>query len=175
MSWADIKRKYESSEGTATQSTEDMAARRILRALGVTEPHLYQAERESGTGGLVSPDATLFERAVRLARNSTGAFYPPPTVMDVKNAKEAETALLELVDANKAKSVLKTPSVIYRIKGEKDLHAMLCLGDPEFLIVEKLPLPCRIRQSKDNGVLLADCDAQTYCNHAVKERAERNG
>lgn len=166
MSWADIKRKYE-SEGSASQSTEDMAARRVLRACRLTEKALWRAEKEAGTDLARREDSTLWERTVRLVRETVRAtaFFPAPTVRDVKSFKEAEDTLLELVEGWTAAS-RNVPVLVYRIRNCKtaggDLRALQSKGCADVLLLNELPLPCRLLRSRDGQSLLVDCDAGVY-------------
>lgn len=163
MSWADIKRKYE-RQGTATQSTEDIVARRVLRACGLTEKALWRAERDAGTENERREDSTLLERTVRLVQaassGSQTAFFPPPVVRDVKSFKEAEDTLLELIDG--LDRTVRAPVLVYRVKGGKDVRALQSKGCADMITVSELPLPCRIMKSRDGQETLVDCDAGTY-------------
>lgn len=163
MSWADIKRKYE-TEGTASQSTEDMAARRVLRACGLTEKALWRAEKETGTDLARQEDSSLWERTVRLVRERAGssAFFPPPVVRDVKSFKDAEDTLLELVDGWNAALCRNTPVLVYRVKGGKDIRALQSKGPADVLCTGELPLPCRLIISRDGKSIMVDCDAAVY-------------
>ena len=62
MSWTDLKRRYERGDLLASQSTEDMTARRVLRAMGLTEASFPRAEHELGTDLKRTEETTLLER-----------------------------------------------------------------------------------------------------------------
>lgn len=157
MSWADIKRRYETSGGSASQSTEDMVARRILRALGATEGGLPHMERELGLARRA--DDTLLERAVALARLMRDTVWRVPPIMDVRTVKAAEDALLDLVDGADVKA---DTAVVYRKTGERGIHAMIWLGKPDAIVASTLPVPCRILRCRDGETLVVDCDVGDY-------------
>lgn len=155
MSWADIKNRYKTGGTVATQSTEDMAARRILRALGLAEKGLPAAEKAAGTAGQRQADTTLLERAGALV----GALAPAlrkalPPVRDVKNLREAEDAALELAEQRPGGYGL-----VYRVRGTENLMAM---WKPHAQLVDlaDVPMPCRLFRSRDGSCVLMSCDAQ---------------
>ena len=141
MSWADIKRKYANGGTSASQSTEDMAARRILRALGLTEQSLPQAETMAGTAAERTADTTLLERATNLYREyahaGLRAAVPLPPVRDVRSFREAENTVLELAEQRK-RAVL-----VFRIRGTDHLQTIVRLSS---LLVDtdNLPMPLLI-------------------------------
>lgn len=172
MSWADVKRKYSSGMTSASQSTEDMAARRILRALGLTEQSLPQAETMAGTASERMPDTTLLERAESLyleyAHAGPRAVVPLPPVRDVRGFREAEDTVLELAEQRK-RAVL-----VFRIRGTDDLQAM---GRLNSLLVDtdNLPMPCRLMKSRDGKCVLLCCEAQDYYNNMIRQETKVNG
>jgi len=160
MGWTDIKRKYDGGGASATQSTEDMAARRVLRTLGLTEKALPAAERAAGLDVKRQADTTLLERASAMAeRSGHRALWPLPPVRDVKSEKEAEDVLLELAEQHGA-DLIRPVALVYRLKGSQDLRAKTWLGDIEYLDLARFPMPCRLYRSRDGSCVLGDCDAQ---------------
>jgi hypothetical protein len=156
MSWASIKRRYEAEGGLAGQSTEDRVARRILRALGLSEPRLAAAER--GSGLAYDEDATLLERAVRIARTRSDSFGRMPEVMDAKSDKAVEK---ELADEYEERGTSEgAPAIAYRVGDEKEVRVMSCLGPCGSVQVCDLPLPCRLHVAC--GHVMATCEAETY-------------
>ena len=168
MSWADIKRKYDGGGASATQSTEDMAARRVLRALGLSEKALPAAERNLGLDARRQGDTTLLERASAMAeRSGHRALWPLPPVRDVKSEKEAEDILLELAEQHKA-DLLRPVALVYRLKESQDLRAKIWLGDTDYLDLARLPMPCRLHRTRDCQHVLADCDAEVFYRSCAK-------
>ena len=167
MSWADLKRKYAAGECAASQSTEDMAARRILRALGLTEKTLWRREREAG----IANDGrdTLLERARAVALELPEPIILPP-VRDVKSVKEAERILFDLGETLTFGSSRGFCALVYRIKGGSSLRAIVSKGEADLLYVEELPTPCTIRKAADGKTVLLDCDAGTYYDTILKTK-----
>ena len=161
MSWAELKRKYENGGCSASQSTEDMAARRILHCLGLTEKGIWKAERETGLDRERREDSTLYERASALARLLPGRFVLPP-VRDVKSVKEAEDILLELCETLTFHPTSGFCAIVYRVKGSDDVRALLSKGDTDVLYVPEVPMPCAVRRSRDGTHVLLDCEAEAY-------------
>lgn len=173
MSWADIKRKYEDGGASASQSTEDMAARRILRALGLSEKALPGLERQLGLDAQRQDDTTLLERTDAVAqRSGCSALWPLAPIRDVKSVQEAEDAVLELAERQKsyaAKPYVDRPvAIVYRVKGSQDLRAKVWLGGVDLLDLYQIPLPCRLHRSRDLSCIMADCDAEIFYNSLVK-------
>ena len=173
MSWADIKRKYEDGGASASQSTEDMAARRILRALGLSEKALPGLERLLGLDAQRQADTTLLERTDAVAqRSGCSALWPLAPVRDVKSAQEAEDAVLELAERQKsyaAKPYVDRPvAVVYRVKGSQDLRTKVWLGGVDLLDPQRIPLPCRLYRSRDLSCIIADCNAEDFYKSLVK-------
>jgi len=162
MSWADIKRRYEKSGGAATQSTEDLAARRILRALGLAEKTLWKAEKDTGLDNRVHAETTLLERATALARLKNSAFYPPPPVKDVRSFREAEDTVLELAEQRPYYDMARPVALVYRVKVGKSLRTLLYAGCNQFLDLTRTPFPCTLLKSRDGKAILCDCDAQDF-------------
>lgn len=168
MSWADIKRKYAKGGTAATQSTEDMAARRILRAVGITESKLPAAEREAGLD--VQADATLLERAEQLVNVYRGSrlslnISRLPPVRDVRSVKEAEDIVLEM-----AEPLGRRADLVYHVRGGDNLMAVIRLGS---LLVDtdNLPLPCRLTRSRDASAVLLWCDAGVFYSSVITVEA----
>lgn len=172
MSWADIKRKYE-TVGTATQSTEYMAARRIFRALGLTERTVPAAEHELGI--VRDNDTTLLERATMLVSAMLPDVRLPP-VRDVRSFKEAEDALIELAEspANTVSGKIRLTSLVYRIKGAQDIRALLYLGYAActMLDLSTVPTPGVLMRTRDGEELLLDCDAIILYTKIIKDRRD---
>ena len=161
MSWADVKRKYQAGGTSAGQSTEDMAARCILRALGLSERTLPNAERVTGTAECITPDSTLLERATAVA--ATVACLPAlPPVRDVKSPQEAEDMAVELGEQARGRADL-----VYRVRGDRTLMAMIRLGS---LLVDtdNMPMPCRLFRSRDCSCVLLACEARTYYAYRLR-------
>lgn len=159
MSWADIKRRYAESGGTASQSTEDMVARRILRAVGTTEDRLPALERDKGLDKSRAADTTLLERAIALARVASDTFRSPPAVVNVNTRKAAERALFDTVDG---KSVKSGSAVVYRRAKDRELRVLMWLGDVRSVDVTELPLPCFVYRHEKENTVIAECDALEY-------------
>ena len=159
MSWSDLKRRYERGEFGATQSTEDMAARRILHCLGLTEKTLWRRERETGLNN--GDPKTLYERACDVARERPERIVLPP-VRDVKSEKEAEDTLMELCETLTFHPTSGACALVYRVKGGKDLRALISKGQPDVLYLPEMPLPCTLRMGRDGKSVLACCDAEAY-------------
>lgn len=173
MSWADIKRKYEDGGASASQSTEDMAARRILRALGLSEKALPGLERLLGLDAQRQADTTLLERTDAVAqRSGCTALWPLAPVRDVKSIQEAEDAVLELAERQKsyaAKPYVDRPvAIVYHVKGSEGLRAKVWLGGVDLLDLHRIPLPCRLYRSRDLSCVMADCDAEDFYKSLVK-------
>ncbi len=169
MSWTDIKRKYAGGGASATQSTEDMAARRVLRALGPTEKALPTAERKLGLDTRRQEDTTLLERAAAVAdRSGCTALWPLHPVRDVKSEREAEDILAELSEQTLSHSATRPVAIVYRIAGTQDLRAKLWLGGVDCLDLSGLPLPCRLHRTRDGQHVLADCDAELFYKSCTK-------
>lgn len=173
MSWADIKNKYRSGGTSADQRTEDMAARRVLRALGLSEKALPGLERLLGLDAQRQADTTLLERTDAVAqRSGCTALWPLAPVRDVKSAQEAEDAVLELAERQKsyaAKPYVDRPvAVVYRVKGSQDLRAKVWLGGLDLLDPQRIPLPCRLYRSRDLSCIMADCSAEDFYKSLVK-------
>ena len=173
MSWADIKNKYRSGGTSADQRTEDMAARRVLRALGLSEKALPGLERLLGLDAQRQADTTLLERTDAVAqRSGCTALWPLAPVRDVKSAQEAEDAVLELAERQKsyaAKPYVDRPvAVVYRVKGSQDLRAKVWLGGLDLLDPQRIPLPCRLYRSRDLSCIMADCAAEDFYKSLVK-------
>ena len=166
MSWASIKRRYEAEGGLAGQSTEDMVARRVLHALGLSEPRLAAAERESGLA--YDEDATLLERAVAVAMARSDSFGRMPEVMDARSVKAVEKELAdEYEERGKSEG---TPAIAYRIGDERDVHVMSCLGPCGAVQACDLPLPCRLHMAC--GHVMATCSAEAYFGKMIGKDAE---
>jgi hypothetical protein len=165
MSWADIKKKYRDGGAMASQSTEDMAARRILRALGVTEKRLPAAEREYGLDVKRQADTTLLERSEALAAR-IGRF-PRVPVRDVRSVQEATLTVLELAEQRKYDGTWPA-ALVYRVKGSEHLHAAEYVGPGDLLDLTKIPLPCRLKKSRDWTCVVLHCDAQDFYNSLVR-------
>lgn len=171
MSWADIRKKYRDGGAMASQSTEDMAARRVLRALGVTEKALPAAERAAGLDAKRQADTTLLERAAALAA-TTGipALYPLPPVRDVKSPKEADDAVLEYAEQRRHYGKVNPVAIVYRVSGTQDLRAKIWVNDSDDCCIdpEGLPMPCRLYHAPGTTDILADCDAEVYFRHYAR-------
>ena len=165
MGWAEIKKRYESGGASASQSTENMAARRILHALGITEQLLSSAE--AGAGLSYVKDATLLERSEGLVMYYSTAgmlrlrSHLPP-VRDVKSTKEADEIVLELAEQWRGRADL-----VYRIRGTDHLRAVIRLGST-LVDTDLLPMPCSLRRSKDESCVLLDCEAQPYYSTVIR-------
>ena len=173
MGWTDIKRKYENGGASASQSTEDMAARRILAALGLSEKALPGTERMLGLDVQRLDDTTMLERVDAVAqRSGCTALWPLAPVRDVKSAKEAEDAVIELAERQKsyaARPYVDRPvALVYRVKGSQDLRAKVWIGGVDLLDLQRVPLPCRLYRSRDMTCILADCDAGDFYKSLVK-------
>lgn len=163
MSWADLKRKYESGECSATQSTEDMAARRVLRAMGLTEKSFPRAERELGTDLRRTETTTLLERVKAYfseAHEATSRVWRFPEVRDVRSVKDAEHILMDLVEQSREKA---NTSLVYRIKQTDDLRVMTYIGGGTIFGCD-LTFPCILRKTGE-GLVISDCDAWDYFEH----------
>jgi len=169
MSWTDIKRKYEEGGADATQSTEDMAARRILRALGLSEKALPSWERRLGLDTLRQDDTTLYERACAVAqRSGCQALWPLAPLRDVKNAQEAEDAAIELSEQLRPCPALRPVAVVYRVKDTQELRVKVWLGGVDLLDLCRIPLPCKLYRSRDQSCVMADCDAEVFYKSLAK-------
>ena len=169
MSWADIKRKYEDGGASASQSTEDMAARRILRALGLSEKALPALERQLGLDVRRQADTTLLERTDAVAqRSGCPALWPLAPVRDVKSVQEAEDAAIELSEQLRPCPALRPVAIVYRVRGSEGLRAKVWLGGLDMLDLHRVPLPCRLHRSRDLSCVLADCDAEDFYKSLVK-------
>ncbi len=168
MSWASIKRRYETTGGLACQGTEDMVARRVLRALGLSEPRLAAAERESGLA--YDEDATLLERAVAVARARSDSFGRMPEVMDVRSVRAVEKELADEYEERGASE--GAPAVAYRVAGEADVRVMSCLGPADSVRVGELPMPCRLHAV--GGNVMATCSVDAYFARRLGKET-RNG
>lgn len=167
MSWADIKNRYKAGGSVATQSTEDMAARRILRALGLAEKGLPAAEKASGLADRRQADTTLLERAEALVGAFAPALYKAlPPVRDVKNLREAEDVMLELAEQHPGGYGL-----VYRVRGTENLMAM---WKPHAQLVDlgDIPMPCRLFRSRDGSRVLMTCDAQALYDKLLNQEAQ---
>ena len=166
MSWADIKRKYANGGTSASQSTEDMAARRILRALGLTEQKLPQAEAMAGTAVERVRDTTLLERVERLfmvyANDRLRYVQSLPPIRDVRSFREAENTVIEIAEQHKG------ATLIFKIRGTDHLQAVTRLSS---LLVDtdNIPIPCRLERSHDKKCVLLYCDAQVYYDDLVRK------
>lgn len=166
MGWAAVKARYDLL-GTATQSTEDMVARRVLRAMGLTEKAFPRAERNLGTDQRRTDSTSLLERVkvyFAQAYEVTSRSWAFPAIRDVKSAKDAEHTLLDLVEQARDKH---GTTLVYRVKGTDDIRTLTFLGSGGTLFGVDLVLPCLLRQTQDRKWLLADCDAQDYFNHVT--------
>lgn len=169
MSWADIKNRYKSGGTAATQSTEDMAARRILRALGLSEKGLTAAEKASGLADRRQADTTLLER-VQAVVSAVSGRGPLPPVRDVRSIGEAEEMALELAEQDRANCWL-----VYRVRGTDNLMAMRRVCDDLGTVVDlDLPMPCRLFVSRGGCSVMVSCDAQALYNKLMNQEA-RNG
>lgn len=169
MSWADIKNRYKTGGTAATQSTEDMAARRILRALGLAEKGLPAAEKAAGLADGRQADTTLLERAEALVV----AFAPElrkalPPVRDVRNLREAEDAVLELAEQRP-----DGYGLVYRVRGTDNLTAMW-KPHGQLVDLDDTPMPCRLSRSRDRSCVLMSCDAQVLYDKLMN-REVQNG
>lgn len=170
MSWTDIKRKYDGGGASATQSTEDMAARRVLRALGLTEKTLPAAERNLGLDAKRQADTTLLERASAVAqRSGHRALWPLAPVRDVRHWREAENTLLELAEQRRGDDSVRPIALVYRIAGTQDLRVKAYAGPGRLLDLSKAPLPCRVERSRDKSCVVIDCDAQTFYDSLLEK------
>lgn len=165
MSWADIRKKYRDGGAMASQSTEDMAARRVLRALGVTEKTLPAAERECGLDAKRQADTTLLERAAALAGRICR--FPLAPVRDVRSVQEATLAVLEIAEQRKYDGTWPI-ALVYRVKGTEHLSAAEYVGPGDLLDLTKAPLPCRLEKSRDGTCVVLHCDAQDFYNSLVR-------
>ena len=163
MAWTDIRRKYSGGGALASQSTEDMAARRILHALGLSEKRLPAVEKALGLDAMRQADTTLLERAGAVAKHSSCGPLPP--VRDVKSDREAEEAVLELAEQRAV--AFRPAALVYRIAGSQDLRAKLWIWSG-LLELDKIPLPCRVSHSRDSRGAVVDCDAQDYYSSLTK-------
>lgn len=166
MGWAAVKAKYDLL-GTATQSTEDMVARRVLRAMGLTEKAFPRAERELGTDQKRTDSTSLLERVKTYfaqAYEVTCRSFRFPMVRDVKSPKDAEHVLLDLVEQARDK---RGTTLVYRVRGTDDVRALTCLGSGSTLFACDLVLPCVLRRTRDGTFLLSDCAVQDYFNHVT--------
>ena len=156
MSWADVKRRYRSGGASAAQSTEDMSARRILRAVGLAEKALPAFERETGLCAEVQPDTTLLERAERAAAmRLQHAHLPPPPVRDVRVLQDAEDAVMEMAEQ-------RSPArLVYRVRGTDRLCAMVRLSS-SLVDTDNLPMPCRLARSRDGTAVILTCEADAF-------------
>ena len=164
MSWSAVKAKYDLL-GTATQSTEDMVARRVLRAMGLTEAAFPRAERDLGTDRKRTESTSLLERVKTYfaeAHEVTCCIWKFPAVRDVRSIGDAEHTLLDLVD--QARDKLGT-TLVYRVKGTDDVRTLTFLGAGGILHTCDMAFPCLIRKTRYGKWLLADCDAQDYFDH----------
>lgn len=165
MSWTDITRKYDGGGASATQSTEDMAARRVLRALGLTEKALPAAERKLGLDIRRQEDTTLLERAAAVAeRSGCTALWPLHPVRDVKSEREAEDILAELSEQALSHQATRPIALVYRVKGTEHLRATEYVGSGDLLDLTRVPLPCRLEKSRDGTCVVLHCDAQDFYN-----------
>ena len=177
MSWVDVKRRYEEGRTATDQSTEDMAARRILRAMGLTEKTMAAMEKATGTASEIRPDTTLLERAERLVRELDGKtlrLYPGrlPPVRSVSSPKAAEDIVLEL--AEQAGGQAGRPAraeLVYRVRGADRLMAVTRLGS---LLVDtdNLPLPCSLTRSRDGTAVLLWCEADLLYRHLIRPEGQ---
>lgn len=159
MSWADIKNRYRSGGTAATQSTEDMAARRILRALGLSEKGLTAAEKAAGIADRRQADTTLLER-VQAVVSAVAGRSALPAVRDVRNVGEAEEMALEIAEQNPS-----NPWLVYHVKGTDGLMAVRRVCDVCGTVVElDMPMPCRLFVSRGGNSIMVSCDAQALYN-----------
>ena len=167
MSWADIKNRYKTGGTAATQSTEDMAARRILRALGLSEKGLPAAEKAAGLADRHQADTTLLERvqAVVSAVAGRGAL---PAVRDVRNVGEAEAMALEIAEQSPS-----NPWLVYRVKGTNGLMAMRRVCDVCGTVVGlNMPMPCRLFVSRGENSIMVSCDAASLYNKLLRPEVQ---
>lgn len=171
MGWAEIKKRYEAGGLSATQSTEDMVARRILRSLGVTEGNLPKVERTLGLDVGRQDDTTLYERAVRLAEHYDYSVRFPP-VRDVRSVKDAEGILIEMSEGVTGPG---SNALTYRIKDTGDVRVMICKHNVDALYTANLVYPCLVRKSRDGSVIILDCDAQDYFDKLLRKKGDDDG
>lgn len=167
MSWTDLKRRYERGDLLASQSTEDMTARRVLRAMGLTEAAFPRAEHELGTDLKRTEETTLLERVRTYFYErypTTSRCFRFPEVRDVRSIGDAENVLLDI--AEQAKDT-KGVSLVYRIKGTENVRVMSTLSPGGMIFGYELPLPCVLRATRDKGSIICDCDAQAYFDHVT--------
>lgn len=174
MSWVDIKRRYEEGRTATDQGTENMAARRILRAIGLTEKTMAAMEKATGTASEIRPDTTLLERAERLVRELDGKTLHLylgrlPPVRGVRNLQEAENIVLDLAEQADGRS--GRANLVFRVRGTDSLMAVTRLGS---LLVDtdNLPLPCRLERSRDGTAVLLWCEADLLYRHLIRPEAE---
>lgn len=171
MAWTDIRRKYSDGGASASQSTEDMAARRILRALGLSEKALPGLERQLGLDVQRQDDTTLLERTDAVAqRSGCSALWPLVPVRDVKSGREAEDAVVELAEMRGSDSE-RPVAVVYRVAGTQDVRAKVWLGGLSLLYLDRIPLPCRLYRNREQCIM-ADCDAQDFYNSLTRGGAK---
>ena len=167
MSWTDIKRKYANGGASASQSTEDMAARRILRAMGLSEKTLPAAEKAAGLAETRQADTTLLERATALVDAFGAAVLGRlPPVRDVRSLQEAENIVLELGEQNRGRADL-----VYHVRGGDSLMGVVRLGS---LLVDtdNIPMPCRLTRSRDGTAALLWCDAQVLYSKLLRPEVQ---
>ena len=151
MSWRDVKARY-AAAGGVLQGTEDMVARRVLRAVGLTEGRLFGAERELGLRDDVRDDTTLFERARAVALRLRGKACPS-TTFDCGT----ETALLAEADELAENGV----SAFFARVGDGKPVAVVGFAFAGAVYADAIVTPCALRRSSD-GRLFMVCDAGDY-------------
>lgn len=163
MSWADIKKRYERGR-INSQSTEDMVARRILRALGLTDKKLYEFECDNGIRDKVQEDTPLLDRA-EAAAAVVGGLSLIPEVREVKSGKEAETNLMELMEGGYTNP--RNNRIVYRVKRGKDVRVLIAVRGNAAIDTANLPLPCALARGKEDDIVLIDCAADVYFNSVL--------
>lgn len=151
MSWKDVKARY-AAAGGVLQATEDMVARRVLRAFGLVERTLPGAERELGIRDDVRDDTTLFERARAVALRLGGKQCPSAT-FDCGTEK----ALLSEADELAENGV----DAAFARVGDGKPVAVVSFAFDDTIFTDALVTPCSMRRSASGRVFMV-CDAGDY-------------
>lgn len=160
MGWREVRERYMKAGGTA-QGTEDMLARRVLRAFGLNERTLPETERKLGVrDSHVHDDTTLFERARAVALRLGGKQCPSAT-FDCRTEK----ALLAEADELAENGV---DAAFARVGGGKPV-AVVSFAFDDTIFTDVLVTPCSMRRAASGRVFMI-CDAGDYVKWLYGEK-----